>query len=291
MTHTLTRSPRPVPPAAAPFRLAAPAAQAPARSAAAGAIREAAGAFAPISLAEMDSVALLDRTDSKFVLAAADLAALLPRLLADYRVLEIDGRRAHRYHTLYFDTADFLLYRQHHAGRRLRYKVRSRAYLDSGGAFLEIKQKGGAERTIKRRLATPGLVASLDGAAAGFVGRHAPLDPRELAPRLWNDFSRITLVSLAAGERVTLDLGLRFGRAGGQPAEIGLPGVAVAEVKQSAQAGGSAIIGQLRQLGLRQSGFSKYCAGAALLYGQLPHNNLKPALRRVAAIMKESRDD
>ncbi|HEY1012823.1 MAG TPA: polyphosphate polymerase domain-containing protein [Herpetosiphonaceae bacterium] len=284
MTHTLTRPSRPAPPAAPSARFQAPPA---APRSAEGAIHAALGGFAPISLAEMDAVALLNRTDSKYVLPAALLAAILPRLLGDYRVLELEGRRAHRYHTLYFDTADFELYRQHHAGRRVRYKVRSRAYLDSGRAFLEIKQKTSAERTVKQRLATAGLLAAFDEQAAGFVARHAPLDPRDLAPRLWNDFSRITLVSLGAGERVTLDLGLCFGRDGRR---LDLPGVAVAEIKRAGFSNDSAMMRQLRQANLHQGGFSKYCAGAALLYDTLPRNNLKPALRRVAAITKESRD-
>ena len=39
----------------------------------------------------------------------------LASLTEHYRILEIDGVRLHRYGTLYFDTADSALYRQHHA--------------------------------------------------------------------------------------------------------------------------------------------------------------------------------
>ena len=59
--------------------------------------------YAPISLSEMASVALLNRTDTKFVMAAETLLAGLSQLQNDYRVLEIEGVRLHNYRTLYFD--------------------------------------------------------------------------------------------------------------------------------------------------------------------------------------------
>jgi hypothetical protein len=244
--------------------------------------------FAPISLAEMDAVALLNRTDSKFVFAAARLAEILPALCADYRVLEIAGRRAHRYHTAYFDTAYFALYRRHHAGGRNRYKVRLRTYLESGQAFAEVKHKISADRTIKRRLAVAPAGDELPPECAAWLAALTPLDPAALAPVLWNDFTRITLVSLAAGERVTLDLDLRFGRAGRL---ADLPALAVAEVKQAGVNRSSPFMQAIRRLGEHQTGLSKYCTGAALLYDHLPQNNLKPTLRRIRAIHEDPCND
>ena len=46
--------------------------------------------FEPVSLAEMDSVALFERRDTKFVLSETRLAAFLEALAGRYRVLEID---------------------------------------------------------------------------------------------------------------------------------------------------------------------------------------------------------
>ena len=105
--------------------------------------------FDPISLAQMNSVALLDRTDTKFVLAETQLHRALTTLRWQYRVLDISGIRLNHYQTLYFDTADFALYRRHHAGGRNRYKVRSREDLDSHLSFLEIKHKVDDHRTIR----------------------------------------------------------------------------------------------------------------------------------------------
>jgi hypothetical protein len=49
------------------------------------------------------------------VLHVDHLYGALASLTEHYRILEIDGVRLHRYETLYFDTTDFALYRQHHA--------------------------------------------------------------------------------------------------------------------------------------------------------------------------------
>ncbi|HYF66396.1 MAG TPA: polyphosphate polymerase domain-containing protein, partial [Herpetosiphonaceae bacterium] len=193
------------------------------------------------------------------------------------------GCRAHRYHTIYFDTADFALYRRHHAGGRNRYKVRLRTYLDSDRTFAEVKHKVSADRTLKHRLATA-PAAGLAPEVAAWLAAVAPLDPAWLAPVLWNDFSRVTLVSLAEGERVTLDIGLGFGAAGRL---ADLPALVVAEVKQSGINRRSPFIRAVRGLGEHQTGLSKYCTGAALLYDHLPRNNLKPTLRRIRAIHED----
>lgn len=95
--------------------------------------------FRPISLPEMDSVALLNRTDTKFLLNTTQLSAALSELSDAYRILEIDANRLNQYQTIYFDTPDYALYRRHHDGALNRYKVRSRAYVDTQLAFLEVK--------------------------------------------------------------------------------------------------------------------------------------------------------
>ncbi|XSG77003.1 polyphosphate polymerase domain-containing protein [Herpetosiphon llansteffanensis] len=239
--------------------------------------------FTPISLQQMDSVALLNRTDSKYVCAIQQLTAILPALVADYRVLEIAGRRMHRYHTRYFDTADFALYRRHHAGGRNRYKVRSRTYLDTQHYFLEVKHKINKYRTIKHRLATPIGLETLTPASKAFVQQLVPFDVGLLQPTLTNDFSRITLVNIAEQERVTLDLGIRFQA---DLHSVELTGVVIAEVKQAGINRSSPFIQGIRGQHLHTIGMSKYCSGAALLYPELPRNSFKPTLRYLHSLME-----
>jgi hypothetical protein len=246
------------------------------------------GRFAPISLAQMDGVALQDRTDTKYVFHARLLYPALAALTEQYRILEIDGVRLHRYQTLYFDTADWVLYHRHHAGARNRYKVRSRRYVDTDLSCLEVKLKTKADRTIKSRLRTAGLVAQLTPEASGFVRAHLPPGTHDLMPRLWNGFSRITLVSTLRQERLTLDVSLRFL---GEQRTVALPGVVIAEVKQARHAHTSDFMRLMRAHHLRSVGFSKYCIGVSLLYPDVKHNNFKAQHRSLARLMKGANHD
>lgn len=120
-----------------------------------------------------------------------------------------------------------------------------------------------------------------------FVGAYVPFDTRTLEPKLWNAFSRITLVNTAASERLTLDLDLRFGRAG-QTAQ--LPGVAIAEVKQAGINRNSDFVQQMRMQNIHPTGFSKYCIGVALLYEDVKHNNFKDKLCLLDKLMRGHAD-
>ena len=62
--------------------------------------------ISPITLKEMDAVALMKRTDTKFVVSKKTLPVLLETLKEKYRVLEIDNNRVMTYNSLYFDTKD-----------------------------------------------------------------------------------------------------------------------------------------------------------------------------------------
>ena len=243
--------------------------------------------FRPTSLAELERVALLDRTDTKYLLSLSQLQEALDALRDDYRILEIDGRRAHAYRTLYFDTPEFDLFRAHHAGRAVRHKVRSRAYVDSGKAFLEVKSKNNKGRTVKHRLLTDGLVTELDPADAGFVESHAPLDGADLEPKLGNDFTRVTLVNTDQTERLTIDLGLSFRSEDENAQGVRLPGVAIAELKQSGIDRGSPFVRHMRGRRILPASVSKYCVGVSLLHPEVRHNAFKPTLRTIEKISHE----
>lgn len=240
------------------------------------------GHFEPIGLAQMDAVALLDRTDTKYVLHASQLYAALAGLSTDYRVLEIDGIWLHPYRTLYFDTADFALYMRHHAGRKQRCKVRSRQYVNSQRAFLEVKIKTNKDRTSKKRIETGDLVTRWTPEARNFVGATIALDANALEPKLWNSFTRVTLVSKHEAERLTLDLDLGFDDS---RQRIRLPGLAIAEVKQEGINRHSDFVRQMRAMAIHTTGCSKYCIGTALLNPAIKHNNFKDKLRLVKRLV------
>ncbi|MBL8093319.1 MAG: polyphosphate polymerase domain-containing protein [Anaerolineales bacterium] len=237
--------------------------------------------FDPITLAEMDAVALLSRSDTKYLLRVEQLTEALPLLSQHYRVLEVKGARLSPYHTLYFDTPEFELFRWHHAGGRNRYKVRSRRYVQTNASFFEVKHKLNRFQTIKERIATHDLVTCLTPEALRFLRERLPAGTERLQPKLWNLYGRITLVNRFYPERVTLDLDLRFNT---NDQSVALPGVVTAEVKQAGRVRPTAFVQLMHRLGIRAGGFSKYCVGVSLLYPQIKHNNFLAQLRTVTAL-------
>lgn len=239
------------------------------------------GTFEPITLAEMDAVRLMDRSEVKYLFPRRQLLSALAELKDDYRVFVAAGLPWSRYRTLYYDTDDMALYLRHHAGAADRYKVRTREYVDSRVAFLEVKHKRGPVRTMKERIPVAEPPQKLRGEAADFVAGMCPYPAGELRPTLWNHCSRITLVSKRCCERVTLDIDLAFS----WDKELAvLPGIVVAEVKYEGHRQDSQFIQLMRRLNVRETSFSKYCIGVSMLYPEVKHNKFKAKLRTVARL-------
>lgn len=239
--------------------------------------------FAPISLVQMDSVALLDRTDTKFVMTSGQLMTALAALQKDYKILSVHGQRLNHYRTLYFDTPAFDLYKLHINDRAERYKVRSREYTDSGQSFLEVKHKTRKDRTIKDRLSTSRPITRINPDTEDWLEGIYPLDARQLEPKLWNTFTRITLVSIRCCERVTIDVDLNFNNS---VKRISLCGLAVVEVKRDSQNHTSPFLMQMRAQRIHPMGFSKYCIGVCMLYDHVKKNELKPKILQINKLMQ-----
>jgi len=256
--------------------------------AAPSALEDLAAGFAPIGLKQMESVALLNRIDTKFVMSAEQLLNILAALQGDYRMLAVDGQRLNHYRTLYFDTPDFALYNAHVNGHAERYKVRSREYADSQLSFLEVKHKTRKGRTIKERLSTARPVMQLSPEIEYWLRDVLPMDGGLLEPKLWNTFTRMTLVSKRCCERVTLDVDLTFFTFDDM---VQLDGVAIAEVKMDAGHLASPFLAQMRAQRIRRRGFSKYCIGVSMLYDQVKKNALKPKMLWIERMMHAAVSD
>jgi hypothetical protein len=239
--------------------------------------------FCPISLAQMDSVALLNRTDTKFVMTTNQLLVALAEIQPAYRILSINGQRLNHYRTLYFDTPDFALYHAHANERAERYKVRSREYTDSRQAFLEVKHKTRKDRTIKERIPTVGQILQMTPETTRWLQSVAPLDSCALEPKLWNTFTRLTLVSRQSCERVTLDVNLTFST---EAKTIRLGGLAIAEVKMDEAHCASLFLAQMRAQRIHPNGFSKYSVGVAMLYDHIKKNAFKAKILWLEKMMK-----
>jgi len=230
--------------------------------------------FRPVSLGEMDSVKLMDRTDTKFVLNASSFPELLRELKKSYHCLDVKGVRDSRYETVYLDTPNLDFYLRHHNGKRNRYKVRFRKYVESELTFLEIKFKNNKSRTVKNRVIVPEIESSLSEDSKHFIHNISGVG-YELRNTLHNTFRRITLVNDELRERLTLDLDLQFS-AFGKQAEMGK--VIICELKQERVKRTSPFFQAIRSHDHRPMRISKYCMGIAMLNDRIKKNNFKENL-------------
>ena len=218
----------------------------------------------------MDSVKLLNRTDTKFVMTISQFEKLLPELRAHYKALEIKGKRSANYKTVYFDTPAYQYYLDHHNKRVNRYKVRMRSYVDSGLCFFEIKHKYKG-RTNKQRIRIDDFLLEFDHLTNKHL--HSVIENApELKPSIWNEFERITMVNNERKERLTFDIGLNFSWEG---KKFGYDQIIIAEVKQEDNDRMAPCIQVFKANGIRQERISKYCIGMGILYPGLKSNNFK----------------
>lgn len=239
-------------------------------------------AFAPIGLAEMDGVKLLDRCDTKYALPDAVLPGVLHALLPEYRLLEVGGARGIGYRSLYLDTPGFNLYHDHHNGRGHRSKVRFREYLGSDLCFLEVKRKTGRGDTEKKRMRIGQIPGTMSEEQRTFVKARAATQA-DLVPVLWNHYTRFTFVHRQRAERLTIDRTLRFSSGCDERA---VDGLCIAELKQARADQASPFARLMRAMGTRPGGISKYCLGVLLLHPWIKHNAFNEALRRIDRIRR-----
>ncbi|WP_258542181.1 polyphosphate polymerase domain-containing protein [Parvicella tangerina] len=241
--------------------------------------------FQPISLKDMDSVQLMNRIDTKFILSITELMPLLNELSSHYQILEIRGLRTARYRSLYFDTPDYKHYMHHHNGHPNRYKIRIRRYVDSDLCFLEVKHKKKG-RTDKNRIRIEDFELDLSERSINFIKEIVP-EIKTLSPTLWNSFERITLVSPELQERVTLDLGLHFKEDLHSQKDIGYDDIVIAEVKQERVNRNSPIMRMLKENNIRKARVSKYCIGMGLINPAIKKNRFKQKYRMIEKVREQ----
>jgi hypothetical protein len=239
--------------------------------------------FAPISLEQMSSVKLMNRTDTKFVTTQKQLQQLLTMALKDYYIQEIDGERNPEYDTTYFDTRNFDMYCQHQYNHANRQKIRFRTYCISGLQFMEVKTKNNHGRTKKKRMEVTDMNLR-DEEKRQFLSEHLRYDAGSLQPALNNHFSRITLVNRAKTERLTIDSSLRFHNLQND-LMLDMGDLVIIELKRDGQVF-SPVLEMLHQLHIHPHGFSKYCMGSALTCQHLlPVNRFKTKLIEVRKLV------
>lgn len=232
----------------------------------------------------MDSIRLMNRIDTKYVISVNELKELLLRAKDDYRAQEINGKRVASYRTVYYDTQDHSMYLMHHNGRKPRTKVRFRTYLDSGISFFELKRKNNHGRTRKKRIEVASMDSiSNDNAQDFLADNNAGVTLDQLTPHLENQFRRITLVNNAKTERITIDTNIHFHNFTNN-VDDDITGLAIVEVKRDGRSI-SPMHDLLIRMHVHPQGFSKYCMGCAITDATLKQNNFKQRLRKAFALM------
>jgi len=239
--------------------------------------------FNPISLAEIDGVKLMNRTDTKFAFSADKLQNIFAQLIPYYDILEIDKKRIHSYKSLYFDTIDRKFYNDHHNKRVNRHKIRFREYVDSSLIFLEVKRKTNKGRTVKKRLKVKKITNNLTADQQKYVDRIIG-DSLFVKPIQWINFSRITLVHKTQKERLTLDVNLDYYDSNfcGD-----LKKVIIAEVKQERMSRSSDFIRIAKEMNVFPMRISKYCFSSMQLDRTLKQNRFKEKKIFINKIIQE----
>ncbi|OFX28139.1 MAG: hypothetical protein A2033_08485 [Bacteroidetes bacterium GWA2_31_9] len=244
--------------------------------------------FEKISLEEMDSVKLMERTDTKYVFNIKELPEILEGMISEYRLLEINDIRNQRYESLYYDTKDFLLYTKHLRGKPTRYKIRFRRYLDSNGlTFFEIKHKNNKGTTAKKRIKVSDIESGIIDKANEFIVKHTPYQPDIFFPSIWVNYSRMTFVNKYSQERLTIDTNLTYKNSNNpENNPKSFPELVIAEAKREKTASVSQFIRLVRKTGVREGSISKYCFGIYNLINNVPKNNFKPKVRMVCKMAR-----
>lgn len=196
--------------------------------------------FQEISLEDLNAKAALQtRVDRKYVLPVEAAKDLLSQLQPVAEVLKIADSRSHPYASTYFDTPELESYHLAAFGRRRRFKVRARTYVESGLSFIEVKTKGANKVTVKERV--PYLASDNSGLSAeaqNYVhqtlsaGQITNVDVSAFKPVLTTEYDRSTLLIAKDGARATFDFGLTISN--GTTQKIRFDHLVVVETKSGA---------------------------------------------------------
>ena len=227
--------------------------------------------FDKTTLAEMNSVSLMKRVDTKFILKESQLLEVLSKLYEDYKILQIDQERLMKYSTLYFDSLNKKCFNYHHNGKLNRYKIRMRKYLVSDICFLEIKKKNNLGVTNKIRKQIKDFETDLTSESKEFI-TNSNINNLLLEPSLYNNFSRMTLVNKSEAERLTIDVDLSFSFGA---KEKKFEKLVVIEVKQEGKRLNTTINRVLKSMSILPTNFSKYCIGISNTLDNIKSNRFK----------------
>jgi len=242
--------------------------------------------FKSHGLNDINNASLMQRVDTKYLLPIRDLKKILMLLAPWYTVLEIGKVRMFSYCNIYYDTSGLGFYLMHHNGKRNRYKIRLRRYVDSGEQYVEVKHKSKKSVTQKDRVLFnhhPGSRDRINALVSMPFGENRP----SLFKSLVCSYSRIALADETNGERLSLDFNLSFKDPNHSCLALSNR-VLIAEVKRKNNKVPSQFIDLMDRYRQKPVSFSKYCIGCAQIHsGRIKTNRFKATLVSLVRISHE----
>ena len=235
---------------------------------------------------ELENVALLDRSEKKYIIPIAWCGDISNKLSTDYNILEIANERQFRYDNLYFDTPENICLEDHIRGRKNRFKVRIRSYSNSNISFLEVKSRNVYGRSQKMRIQRTAEKwdSPITAKEQEFLSNCVPF-AAELKPVLYSSYSRYTIANIAKEERITFDTNLEYKTLTGETYKP-LDGLAVVELKQGETDRRSPLISIFRNRTDRKSPLGRKIRISKYILGRL-HTNKHLSAKAYHASLKE----
>ncbi|WP_026554936.1 polyphosphate polymerase domain-containing protein [Arthrobacter sp. 35W] len=237
----------------------------------------------PLSLEALNAAAALQtRVDRKYLVPLEKLSGILDSFAGEVHILQEAGLRLFAYDSVYFDTPALDSYFLAAFGRRRRYKIRTRSYLDSGVAFLEVKTEGSRSATVKERIPyDPSDRSTITPEGAEYIAQTLQATallppPGPLAPVLETSYGRTTLYLPGSNSRATVDFNVTWTTPRGERLVLG--DAVVLETKSGSTTG--QLDKHLWRHGVRPSRISKFATGMAALTPGLPANRWHQTLMR-----------
>lgn len=202
------------------------------------------------TLVSQERASLLNRIDDKFVIDIHQLTEMLAAISNEYSLLEIQGESLFSYETFYFDTHKFALYNMHHSGKKNRFKIRTRRYLESNRLYHEIKIKDnkGLTTKIRKEHREQGSQHHFD---RELLNNTLNIEAETLEPKIKVNYKRLNNIAI----------------------------IEIKRDRENHQIKYSSIHRELKNRGYRKTTFSKYCMGCLLTNTKgLKHNQFKTNL-------------
>jgi hypothetical protein len=215
-----------------------------------------------ISIEDMNSVSLMNRIDTKYIISMDELNKIFNLIKRDYLVQDVNGLRNRLYTTIYFDTDDLTMFFAHHNNIPVRQKIRLRTYASTGNSFLEVKNRNIEGRTDKKRMQIKDNIIINEHKCNKFLHKHAKYDLSEISEKLQTNFNRTTLVNNQMTERITIDTNISF-KCLQLDKEVSMNNLCIIEIKQN-DAATSIIKNILHDMQIHHSSISKYYVGSIL---------------------------